>query len=150
MTFSLLIGEKMSEQKALEFWKSIEPLEADATVGEVIPKLLTFINLAVPELEATEKELDRLRKEHAMMKETLSKISANTYGTETCNTEEENNAILARHFFRHQNMTRECLAKLDKKECRHENIRYIDQSYKLPDIKRCRDCGARLDNVGEK
>jgi len=44
--------------------------------------------------------------------EALESISANTYGTELCNTDEENNEILASHYFVHQNIGREALAKI--------------------------------------
>lgn len=54
--------------------------------------------------------------ENAKMRACLEYIKKNTYGTESCNSEEENNEILARHFFSHQNKARECLASLECKK----------------------------------
>lgn len=44
----------------------------------------------------------------------LEQIAAVTYGTECCNTNEENDAITARYFFSHQQLARNILADLKK------------------------------------
>jgi hypothetical protein len=41
----------------------------------------------------------------------LREIAANTYGTEPCNSDAENNEILGGHLVRFQNIAREALAK---------------------------------------
>jgi hypothetical protein len=49
---------------------------------------------------------------NAELKEALEKIAAVTYGTELCNTDEENNEILASHFFYHQRIARKVLEEV--------------------------------------
>lgn len=51
----------------------------------------------------------------ADLEEALRAIAANTYGTELCNTAEENLYIVSRHLSRHQQIARDALAK-DKTE----------------------------------
>lgn len=57
----------------------------------------------------TEVEYEKLITENKKFKDALIIISKNTYGTECCNTEEENNEILARDMFWHQSIAREAL-----------------------------------------
>jgi hypothetical protein len=58
---------------------------------------------------------DILVEAYGPLLEVIKKISKNTYGTEVCNTDEENNEILAQHFFYHQNIAREALAAYQAK-----------------------------------
>ena len=49
----------------------------------------------------------------AVAVEALKTMSSVTYGTELCNSDEENNEILANNFFRHQKIAEEALQSID-------------------------------------
>jgi hypothetical protein len=63
-------------------------------------------------LRAITERLNEMDTRFAIAFEALEKIAAVTYGTELCNTEEENNKILAEHFFWHQNIARDAIKHL--------------------------------------
>ncbi len=46
--------------------------------------------------------------------EVLRMIAQNSYGTEICNSKEENNEILANHYFINQQLAREFLEKIKR------------------------------------
>lgn len=64
------------------------------------------MNNLVPLLD----KVDELEAENARLLKALQFISAPTYGTELCNTDAENNEILARHHFLSQSVARQALA----------------------------------------
>lgn len=59
---------------------------------------------------------DAFRKMLSIAVVALEKISAPTYGTEICNSDEENNKILADHFFLHQRIARQAIVKIKGKK----------------------------------
>lgn len=60
--------------------------------------------LSVPYLSVAEHDAEVKK-----LREALEKIAAPTYGTELCNSDVENNEILARHHFINQKIAREAL-----------------------------------------
>ncbi len=95
-------------QYILEMYAHIEKLEAEIeqyksryfeSKGAVLSGVVGM----------TEVEYEKLIAENKKFKDALIIISKNTYGTECCNTEEENNEILARDMFWRQSIAREAL-----------------------------------------
>lgn len=60
-------------------------------------------------LEEANDEIRDLRSEVVRYKAALIVIAKPTYGTELCNSDEENNEILAHHFFIHQYIAKKAL-----------------------------------------
>jgi hypothetical protein len=94
-------------------------LELEALCKENIPpagfayssKGMDFVTKCGPSTVLTLlSELKEARAERDHYKSAIKKIAAVTYGTEPCNSKEENSEILVSHFFAHQNIAREALA----------------------------------------
>lgn len=121
----------------MERWNEPPAIIAVIEDPEQLKRVIDMYNDLESDLTNTEKELEGARAYNESLSNTwkksvldraelnsklakavtvLEQIAANTYGTELCNTEEENNAITAGHFFHHQQLARNILAELKKVE----------------------------------
>lgn len=64
-------------------------------------------------LEDCQKRLAGSEERVRVAREALEKIAKPTYGTELCNSSEENDPILASHMLSHQKIARSALAAMD-------------------------------------
>ena len=82
--------------------------------GYLAEELANNLQSAVDLYELKMKDYDQ-RSNLALAIETLRMIAQNSYGTELCNSIEENNEILANHYFINQRLAKETLDKIEGK-----------------------------------
>jgi hypothetical protein len=103
-----VLNARMDIPRLLEH---IVEMESDqrAIASEGLQRFL----FAGPEYMKIEDENYVLASKLKIALEALKTISGNTYGTEICNSDEENNEILAQHFFVHQGIARKAVKEIE-------------------------------------
>lgn len=100
------IAEKHANQLADKYLQLVEQNKALENSNRIFDEHATVMR----------PHLAKLTQQNRTMREALDYIAKTTYGTEFCNSDEENNSILAPWVFRYQNKAREALAKCGSTE----------------------------------